>query len=84
MSREHRSGTWPKIREAVEALEARGELPRHLRPVLRNRRILDWLAANGYGADLPSRSALARHFDDGACNAGKSVQTLSAELVEQS
>jgi hypothetical protein len=77
-------GHGPKIREAVEALAACGEMPRHLRPVLRNRRILDWLAANGYGADLPSRSALARHFDDGRCNASKSVQTVSAELVGQS
>jgi hypothetical protein len=74
-------GHGPKIREAVEASEASGELPRHLRPVLRNRRILDWLAANGYEADLPSRSALSRHFVDGRCNVGKSVQTVSAELV---
>ena len=77
-------GHGPKIREAAEALEACGELPRHLRPVLRNKRILNWLEANGYGADLPSRSALARHFNDSRCNVGKSVQTVSAELVEQS
>ena len=77
-------GHGPKIREAVAALEASGELPRHLRPVLRDRRILGWLAANGYGADLPSRSALARHFIDGRCNVVKSVQTVSAELVGQS
>ena len=77
-------GHGPKIRVAVEALEASGELPRHLRPVLRNRRVLDWLAANGYEADLPSRSALARHFDESRCNVGKSVQTVSAELVGQS
>jgi len=77
-------GHGPKIREAVEALEASGGLPRNLRPVLRNQRILKWLAANGYAADLPSRSALARHFDDGGCNVGKSVQTVSAELVGQS
>ena len=77
-------GHGPKIREAVQALEASGELPRHLRPVLRDRRILKWLAANGYEADLPSRSALARHFDDGRCNVSKSVQTVSAELVGQS
>ena len=77
-------GHGPKIREAVEALEACGVLPRHLRPVLRNRRILDWLDANGYGPDLPSRSALTRHFDNGRYNAGKSVQTVSAELVGQS
>ena len=49
-------GHGPKIREAVEALEACGGLPRHLRPVLRNRRILDWLSANGYGADLPTEA----------------------------
>jgi hypothetical protein len=79
-----RRGHGPKIRKAVEALEASGELPRHLRPVLRNRRILDWLDANGYGADLPSRSALTRHFDSGSCNVDKSVQTVSAELVGQS
>ena len=77
-------GHGPKIREAVAALEVSGELPRHLRPVLRNRRILDWLAANGYGADLPSRSALARHFIDGRCNVSQSVQTVSAELSGQS
>jgi hypothetical protein len=77
-------GHGPKIREAVEALEASGELPRHLRPVLRDRRVLDWLAANGYGADLPSRSALARHFDEGRCNVSNSVQTVSAELIGQS
>jgi hypothetical protein len=76
-------GHGPKIRQAVLHLEASGELPRHLRPVLRNRRILDWLAANGYGADLPSRSALARHFDDGRCNVSNSVPTV-AELVRQS
>jgi hypothetical protein len=77
-------GHGPKIREAVEALEASGELPRYLRPGLRNRRVLDWLAANGYGADLPSRSALARHFDEGRCNVSNSVQTVSAELIGQS
>ena len=77
-------GHGPKIREAVEALETRGELPRNLRPVLRDRRILEWLAANRYGADLPSRSALARHFNDSRCNVGKSVQSVSAELIGQS
>ena len=77
-------GHGPKIREAVQALEASGELPRNLRPVLRDQRILKWLAANGYEADLPSRSALARHFIDGRCNVSQSVQSVSAELNEQS
>jgi hypothetical protein len=77
-------GHGPKIREAVGALEASGELPRHLRPVLRDQRILKWLAANGYEADLPSRSALARYFIGGGCNVSTSVQTVSAELVGQS
>ena len=34
----------------------------HLRAAARNKRIVDWLAAHGYGADLPSRSAIARQF----------------------
>jgi hypothetical protein len=51
-----------KIEEAIEALKAEGKLPRNLRTVERDRRILEWLTANGYGRDLPSRAAIARHF----------------------
>jgi hypothetical protein len=72
-------GHGPKIRKAVEALEARGELLRYLRPVRRNKLILDWLGGNGYAADLPSRPALARYFAVGKCNADISVQSV-AEL----
>jgi len=63
-----RAGTVPqrghhrKIAQAVEALRCEGNLPHHLRVVERNKRIVDWLNANGYAADLPSRSAIARHF----------------------
>ena len=54
-----RRGHQPKIAQAVEALRREGNLPRHLRVVERNKRIVDWLKANGYAADLRSRSAIA-------------------------
>ena len=57
-----RRGHHPKIAQAVEALRREGNLPPHLRVVERNKRIVDWLKANGYAADLPSRSAIARQF----------------------
>jgi hypothetical protein len=57
-----RRGHQLKIAEAIEALRREGNLPRHLRAVERNKRIVDWLKANGYAADLPSRSTIARHF----------------------
>ena len=57
-----RRGHHPKIALAVEALRREGNLPRHLRVVERNKRVVDWLNANGYAADLPSRSAIASHF----------------------
>ena len=72
-------GHGPKIQEAVAALEACGELPRNLRPVTRDRLILNWLTGRGYAADLPSRSALARYFDSSGCNASKSGETVGAE-----
>ena len=56
-------GHHPKIARAVEALRREGNLPMHLRAVARNKRIVEWLKANGYAADLPSRSAIARHFE---------------------
>jgi hypothetical protein len=56
-------GHHPKIAQAVEALRREARLPCHLRPVERDRRILGWLKANGYAADLSSRSAIARHFE---------------------
>ena len=52
-------GHGPKIQEAVAALEACGELPRNLRPVTRDRLILNWLTGRGYAADLPA--ALPSH-----------------------
>jgi hypothetical protein len=58
-----RRGHSPKIAQAVEALRHEGNLPCHLRPVERDRRIVEWLAAQGYAADLPSRSAIARYFE---------------------
>jgi hypothetical protein len=73
-------GHGPKIHKAVEALEACGKLPHHLRPVRRDQLICDWLKANGYEADLPTRSALARFFANGRCNAGKSVRSVSVEM----
>jgi hypothetical protein len=57
-----RRGHHPKIAQAVEALRREGNLPRHLRPVERDRRVVEWLKANGYATDLPKRSALARYF----------------------
>jgi len=57
-----RRGHHPKVAQAVEALRDEGNLPRHLRPVERDRRIVEWLAAHGYAADLPSRSAIGRYF----------------------
>src|SRR5262245_33151273 len=57
-----RRGHHPKIAQAVEALRRDGNLPRHLRPVERDRRVVEWLKANGYATDLPKRSALARYF----------------------
>jgi hypothetical protein len=73
-------GHGPKIRKAVEALEAHGEQLRYLRPVRRNKLILDWLGGNGYGADLPSRTSLSRYFSVGRCKADKSVRSVSAEM----
>jgi hypothetical protein len=62
-ARDHKQrGHGAKIDEAIEALKAEGKLPRNLRTVERDRRILEWLTANGYGSDLPSRTAIARHF----------------------
>ncbi|HEY7550635.1 MAG TPA: hypothetical protein VH913_14105 [Hyphomicrobiaceae bacterium] len=53
-----------KIGEAVHALEVAGRLPRHLRPVVRNDRILEWLEENGYEGDLPSPRAIGRWWAD--------------------
>ena len=61
-----RRGHRPKIAQAVEALRYEDNLPCHLRPMERDRRIVEWLAAHGYEADLPSRSAMGRYF--GAAN----------------
>jgi len=55
-------GHHPKIAQAVEAPRRDGNLPRHLRPVERDWRIVEWLATHGYEADLPSRSAIGRYF----------------------
>jgi hypothetical protein len=57
-------GHQPKIGEAVAALRAEKLLPPHLRPVQRNRLIIEWLIAAGYGNDLPSPRAIARWFED--------------------
>jgi len=65
-----RRGHQVKISVAVQALRQAGRLPPHLRPVERDRRIIDWLKAHGYAgdkvyghrSDLPSPSALARYF----------------------
>jgi hypothetical protein len=72
-------GHGSKIREAVLALEACGDLPRNLRPVHRDRRVLDWLTRHGYAADLPSRTALGRYFHGSGYKAGKSGETVSAD-----
>ena len=73
-----RRGHGPKIQEAVAALEGCGALPRNLRPVHRDSRVLDWLHRNGYAADLPSRAALARYFQGSGCKASKSGETIGA------
>jgi hypothetical protein len=52
-----------KIGLAVQALRAQGLLPPHLRPVQRDRIIIEWLIANGYRDDLPSRRAIKRWFE---------------------
>ena len=74
-----RRGHGLKIQEAVAALEAAGKLPRNLRPGHRDREILDWLAEHGYGADLPSRAALARYFEGSGCKASNLGETVGAE-----
>jgi hypothetical protein len=51
-----------KIDKVVVALEAEGLLPPELRPVVRNRRIIDALMADGFALDLPSRWAIGRYF----------------------
>jgi hypothetical protein len=58
-----RRGHHLKIAEAIEALRSEGNLPRHLRVVERNKRIVAWLNAHGYDGDLPSRSAIGRYFE---------------------
>jgi hypothetical protein len=55
-------GHAPKIAAAVGELEAEGELPPHLRPAHRDRRILDRLVRMGYERDLPNRDAIRRFF----------------------
>jgi hypothetical protein len=55
-----RRGHGPKLGLAVRALEAQGVPVGSLRPVARDRIIEDWLKANGYAADMPSRSAIGR------------------------
>jgi hypothetical protein len=56
-----RQGHGPKIRAAIDALQAAGELPADLRPVERDRRIKDWLRRAGYtDTEQPSRFAISR------------------------
>jgi hypothetical protein len=43
-------------------LEAAGLLPPELRPMIRNRRIIDALMADGFALDLPSPWAIRRFF----------------------
>jgi len=54
-------GHGAKIAEAVRLLRADDRLPPYLRPVERNRRIIEWLIENGYAPDLPSRHAIDRY-----------------------
>lgn len=72
-----RRGHGPKIAEAVRALERDGALPPNLRPVQVRRLITDWLKANGYENDLPTKSSIDRFFHS-QCNVGQSVQTVGA------
>jgi hypothetical protein len=51
-----------KIERAARALWANGVPPPGLRPVHRDKLIMDWLDANGYGEDRPSPRAIARWF----------------------
>src|SRR5690348_816806 len=62
-----------KIAMAVSSLEGEGRLRPLLRPVERNKRVLDWLMTNGYGDCLPSRRALDRHWQ---------FHTQSAQLAQ--
>jgi hypothetical protein len=69
-------GHQAKISLAVAALRAQGLLPPYLRPVQRDRLIVEWLIAAGYGDDLPSRRAIKRWIE--------SEQRLRAEAAVQS
>jgi hypothetical protein len=57
-----RQGHGPKIKAALAALQATGELPGDLRAVELERRINDWLRGAGYGeSELPTRWSIKRH-----------------------
>jgi hypothetical protein len=57
-----RPGHGPKIKAALDALQARGDLPADLRPIELERRINDWLRGAGYGeSELPTRWSIKRH-----------------------
>jgi hypothetical protein len=61
-TRAPRLGHRPKNRAAIEALDAEGLLPPHLRPVARFRIVSDWLMAIGYAGDMPERDAVEREY----------------------
>jgi hypothetical protein len=70
-----RRGHFAKIEEAVKALRAAGKLPSNLRPRERDHRIISWLCAAGYmELELPSRSAIARHFAAATEQIGRNAQ----------
>jgi hypothetical protein len=58
-------GHHAKIEEAVQALRRAGRFPPNLRPVVRDRLVIDWLRTHGYAGDMPSPSALSRYFAGG-------------------
>ena len=64
-------GHYAKIAEAVHALRRAGRLVPNLRPVVRDRRVIEWLKEHGYVGDLPSPSALTRFFSTGSERIGK-------------
>jgi hypothetical protein len=56
-------GHGPKLREIIDALNARGLLPPSLRPVELRRRIFDEGIARGYDpskGEIPSRTTIGR------------------------
>jgi hypothetical protein len=57
-----RRGHHAKIEVAVAELRAEGLLPQHLRPKVRDLRVMQRLTRHGYHGDIPTHRSLARFF----------------------